>query len=114
MRTRHPGFGLLVLLTLSIGFWLPAPAQASVNAGLKIRWFGERPRPAQAGQEFVGQIELIAPRAGMVESLEFVGAGWTRIGMDAPTNFPMTHGQRRVIGFRLVAQDPSQALTVRC
>src|SRR5688572_16044064 len=113
MRPPRHHFAHLTLSILLIGLWWPAQSQASVKQELKIRWFGEGPRPAQSGQEFVGQVELVAPEPGMVEGLEIVGQDWAPIG-NIPTTFFMTAGQHRVIPFRMVPQDPSQPLAVRC
>ena len=110
-RLRRALFHLSILL---IGLWLPAIADATVEQSLKIRWSGERPRPAKAGQEFLGRIEIVAPANGSVQGLDVVGNGWTLLGMDAPRTFAMARGQRRVLTFRVMPQDPAQPLTVRC
>ena len=114
MRLSSQRLAQLILASLFIALWLPVPSQATVKQELRIRWAGERPRSAQAGREFVGQIELIAPAPGTVEGLEIGGPGWTVVHVDAPRAFPMvTRGQRRTIVFRAIPQDPAQPLTVR-
>jgi hypothetical protein len=80
---------------------------------MKIRWFGEKPLPAQSGREFVGQLEVIAPRSGRLENFQVGGTGWTLRGMDAPPSLVMSKGQRRIVTFRATPSDPSQPLTVR-
>ncbi|HET9253055.1 MAG TPA: hypothetical protein VFP58_13160 [Candidatus Eisenbacteria bacterium] len=85
-----------------------------MKSELRVRSFGERPLPAQSGREFTGRIELVAPGPGTVQGFEIVGPGWTVIDVDAPRAFPMvTCGQRRIVTFRAIPQDPTQPLTVR-
>ncbi|HEU4334011.1 MAG TPA: FlgD immunoglobulin-like domain containing protein [Candidatus Eisenbacteria bacterium] len=79
----------------------------------KIRWFGERPRAAEAGREFVGQLEIIAPRPGTLDLLQITGDGWSGRGLDAAAPFAMGKGERRIVTFRATPQDPAQPLTIR-
>jgi alpha-tubulin suppressor-like RCC1 family protein len=109
-RRSQPVVALAIVL---LALWLPGFARASVQTGVKIRWFGDRPQPAESGREFVGQLEIRAPRSGRLENLQVGGTGWSLRGMDAPPSFVMERGGRRIVTFRVVPSDPSQPLTVQ-
>lgn len=114
MRTPRHATPIIALAILAAFLWLPTLAQANVESGgLKIRWFGERPQAAQAGQEFVGHVEIIAGKPGTLDQLEVVGPGWSLRSSDAPAHAAMSRGERRVLNFRTVPRDPAQPLTVR-
>jgi hypothetical protein len=68
---------IVALAILAACLLLRTSAHASVSGGgLKIRWFGEKPQAAQAGQEFVGHVEIIAAKPGSLDS----SRSWDRAG----------------------------------
>ncbi|HEU4764505.1 MAG TPA: hypothetical protein VFT93_02510, partial [Candidatus Eisenbacteria bacterium] len=107
--------GRLAALLVSVLFILLAPpsARASVRPGVRVRWVGARPQPAQAGQEFVGQFEVGSKDPGQLENFGISGKGWTVTGWDAPAAVALSKGQRRVVTFRAVPTDPTEPLTIR-
>jgi alpha-tubulin suppressor-like RCC1 family protein len=114
MRTPRHAMPIVALAILAACLFLRTSAQASVSGGgLKIRWFGEKPQAAQAGQEFVGHVEIIAAKPGSLDQLEVVGQGWSLRSSDAPAHASMGRGEQRVLNFRAVPSDPTQPLTVR-
>lgn len=113
MRPSPHTLPISTLAILVLAFVLPGLAHATVESGLKIRWLGDRPLPARSGHEFVGQLEVIAPRSGRLENFQVGGTGWALRGMDAPASLVMSKGQRRIVNFRAVPTDPTQPLTVR-
>src|SRR5262245_9171454 len=112
---RPPRYRQLAMALAIFAFplCLPAWVEASVHRGLKIRWVGERPLPAQAGREFAGQIEVIAPKSGRLENLRVEGTGWSLRGPVAPPSLLMERGERRLGTFCGVPSDPSEPLTIR-
>jgi hypothetical protein len=113
MRPSRRNHQVLAIAITLFALWLPAYALASVKTGVKIRWIGDRPLPAQAGHELVGQLEIIAPRPGKLDNLQIGGNGWSLGDSDAPRSLVMSRGERRVVRFRAVPSDPSQPFTVR-
>ena len=113
MRPSRRHLAYLSFCMLAIGLWLPTTAQASVKTGIKVRWLGERPKPAETGREFVGRLEVIAGKPGRLEGFEVVGQGWTHRGTDAPRSLVMGKGDRRIVTFRSTPQDPAAPLTIR-
>ena len=114
MPPLRSGFGWLIVFLLLAIASLPGASGASVDSpGLKIRWAGERPSPAVAGQEFAGRLELAAGKAGRLESLEISGQGWAVRAVDGVPTGLLTRGDRRFVTFRAVPDDPSQPLIVR-
>jgi alpha-tubulin suppressor-like RCC1 family protein len=107
--------GRLAALLASVLFTLVAPsaARASLSSGVRLRWVGERPKPAQAGREFVGQLEVASASAGQVQNFELSGRGWTVRGLDAPAVMSLSKGRRQVVTFRAVPSDPAEPLTIR-
>src|SRR4029079_14847519 len=94
--------GRLAAVLASVLFTLVAPsaARASVSSGVRLRWVGERPKPAQTGREFVGQLEVASAQAGQVQNFEISGKGWTVRGLDAPAVMSLTKGHRQIVTFR--------------
>jgi hypothetical protein len=88
------------------------PAAASVRStGAKIRWVGERPAAARAGQDFTGRFEVVAARPGMLENVRVEGAGWNVQGI-AASRAVMSRGQRRGFNFTARPSRETEPLTV--
>ena len=82
------------------------PSDASVRSvGAKIRWVGERPSAARAGQDLQGRFEVITARPGILDNVRIEGDGWT-VQPVAAGRAVMARGQRR--GFNFTAR-PSRA-----
>jgi hypothetical protein len=109
---RYRQFLMALTITLS-PLVLPASSQATVKSVVKIRWVGDRPSPAQAGREFAGQLEVVAPKAGKLENVQIRGTGWSLEGFDGPSSLMMERGGRRLVSFRATPSDATQPLTVR-
>jgi hypothetical protein len=88
------------------------PASATVRAdGAKVRWVGERPAAAKAGQDFSGRFEVIAARPGMLENLRVEGSGWT-VQPIASGRAVMAKGQRRGYNFTARPSRETEPLVV--
>ena len=75
------------------------PSNASVRSeGAKIRWVGELPPAARAGQDFQGRFEVVAAKPGMLENVRVEGSGWTAQPI-ATGRTVMAKGQRRAFTF---------------
>lgn len=101
---------LLLAGIVAIGFSLPADATVR-SEGAKIRWVGELPTAAQAGQDFQGRFEVVAARPGLLEDVRVEGSGWS-VHWLASGRTVMASGQRRGFTFTARPIDPSEPLIV--
>lgn len=105
---------VLIALAAVVAILLPPPAFATVaGPEARIRWLGEIPAPATAGQTFEGQFEIAASGPGLVEDLTMDGPGWTLEPLATPARKFLTQGDRSVVTFRGVPADPKEPLVVR-
>ena len=94
------------------GLLVAGPAAATVGPSIAVRWSGELPPPARAGQELVGRFELVSGNAGRVENLAVHGDGWEVRGFDGPSSLVLPPHAQRQFTFRAVPTDPHQPLEV--
>jgi hypothetical protein len=100
------------LLVLFATLICSTPATGTVRStGAKIRWVGERPAVARAGQDWTGRFEVVAARPGMLENVRVEGEGWTVQPM-AAARAAMSGGQRRGFTFTARPSRDSEPLVV--
>jgi alpha-tubulin suppressor-like RCC1 family protein len=107
---------LLRLLGLALGALVlfNSPAHATVaGPEARVRWLGDLPAAARAGEAFVGRFEIAASGPGAVEGVAVEGAGWSMASLEGPARTFLMRGDRRAYTFRGVPSDPKSPLVVR-
>lgn len=102
-------------IALAAVLLLPSPAHATIRpVGVKIRWLGDLPAPAKAGQDLAGRFEIVAAASGIVENVTVEGARWSPKSLDAPSRMMLSRGDRREFSFRATPGDEKEPLVVSC
>jgi alpha-tubulin suppressor-like RCC1 family protein len=97
----------------TLGGLAVADVRADVRSRVKIRMKRESVQPAKAGETYAGVLEVTAPKAGLLETVEIGGAGWQSSGVGFPAAMPMARGETVAVPFQANVTDATKLLEIR-